>query len=103
MRQQEQPVRAMEADELFHILQLVSGGNAFMSVSAAVHEAVRMHGRVVVERVSGTVVYKMAFPWAALLPGLAEGGPHQIAPIESDGKFNPKQTIRGSGRSTWSS
>jgi peptide/nickel transport system substrate-binding protein len=45
-----------------------------------------------------TVVYKMAFPWAALLAGLAEGGPHQIVPVEAEDKFNPKNTIRGSGQ-----
>jgi peptide/nickel transport system substrate-binding protein len=44
-----------------------------------------------------TVVYKMAFPWAALLAGIADGGPHQIGPVEAEDKFNPKNTIRGSG------
>lgn len=46
---------------------------------------------------SRTVVYKMAFPWSALLAGLAEGGPHQIAPIEAEDKFKPQTTTRGSG------
>ena len=44
-----------------------------------------------------TVVYKMAFPWAPLMPGLGDGGPHQIVPMESEDKFNPKNTVRGSG------
>jgi peptide/nickel transport system substrate-binding protein len=46
---------------------------------------------------SRTVVYKMAFPWSALLAGLAEGGPHQIAPIEAEDKFKPQTATRGSG------
>src|SRR5690606_15457068 len=44
-----------------------------------------------------TVVYKMAFPWAALLPAFAEGGPHVVVPVEMEDKFDPKNTIRGSG------
>lgn len=44
-----------------------------------------------------TLVYKMAFPWAPLIPGLGDGGPHQIVPVEAEDKFNTKNTIRGSG------
>ncbi len=42
-----------------------------------------------------TVVFKMAFPWAPLLPGLAKG-PYVIVPVESEDKFDPRRDIRGS-------
>lgn len=43
-----------------------------------------------------TVVYRMAFPWSPLLPALAYG-PHQIAPIEAEDKFDIRRDVRGSG------
>ncbi len=45
-----------------------------------------------------TVVYKMTFPYAPLLLLFAHGN-HLIMPTESDGKFDPRNQIRGS--SSW--
>ena len=43
-----------------------------------------------------TVQFKMAFPWAPLIPALA-WGPLQMAPMESEDKFDRRREVRGSG------
>ncbi len=44
-----------------------------------------------------TVVFKLAFPFAVLEPLLASDEDFYIQPVEADGKFDPKSTVRGSG------
>jgi ABC-type transport system substrate-binding protein len=46
---------------------------------------------------ASTVVFKLAFPYAGILPVLASGSHLWIMPRESDGGFDPRNETRGSG------
>ena len=89
--------RAMTAKDVAYSWDRLEAQSTYASVLSYK----RSEGAAPVESVTAvddrTVVYKMAFPWSALLAGIAEGGPHQIGPIEVEDKFNPKNTVRGSG------
>lgn len=88
--------RIMNAQDVVYSWNKLVASSTYASVLAyAKDPAVPIESVTAVD--DRTVVYKMAFPWAALLAGIAEGGPHQIGPVEAEDKFNPKNTIRGSG------
>ena len=88
--------RAMNAQDVVYSWNRLEAQSTYASVLSYK----RSEGAAPIESVTAvddrTVVYRMAFPWSALLPGIAEGGPHQIGPVEAE-EFNPRNTIRGSG------